>query len=133
MSAARILIVEDEVIAAMAVQMMLAQMGHEVLEPAGDCREALALAEARHPEIALVDITLPGETDGIGTAALLGSRFGTTIIFFTGLDLDVARERVKTVPHAGILIKPIHRVSLVNALDRALRRRRAAVAPPGGG
>jgi CheY-like chemotaxis protein len=123
MTPARILIVEDEVIAAMAIHLTLAQVGHTVLDPAGDGAEALALAEAQPPAVALVDINLPGALDGIGTAALLKRRFGCAIIFFTGLNDGAARERAAAVPHVAILSKPIRRAALMTALALALGER----------
>lgn len=55
----KILLVEDSADARDALQLLLEMEGHEV-SVAADGLEALAAAEAIGPEVALIDIGLPG-------------------------------------------------------------------------
>ena len=56
----RILIVEDQAILGMELEFVLEGAGHRVIGIAVDTRQALGLAEATTPELAVVDINLKG-------------------------------------------------------------------------
>jgi CheY-like chemotaxis protein len=64
-----VLVVDDHHDAADALALLLRQWGHEVLV-AYDGRSALELARARPPDVALLDIVMPG-LDGCALARLL--------------------------------------------------------------
>ena len=64
-----VLIVEDEVLVALVLKVVLEQAGHQVVGPGFSAGEALQLAEAEQPDVALVDIDLRSEIDGIAVAA----------------------------------------------------------------
>jgi PAS domain S-box-containing protein len=55
----RILVIEDNQMAALSIQMFLREVGHEV-DIAHDGREGLASAERLKPEVILCDLALPG-------------------------------------------------------------------------
>lgn len=59
MGGARILVVEDNPLNRRLVQAILVHRGHEVLE-ATTVDEGLAAARARPPDVAVIDIQLPG-------------------------------------------------------------------------
>lgn len=71
MGQAKLLIVEDEFIVAAALQANLEAQGYIVVGQADSGEEALALAAARHPDLALMDIRLKGGMDGVETARRL--------------------------------------------------------------
>ena len=58
----RILVVDDEVLVAMLITDMLETLGHEVVGPAHDLEEGLALAGAGVIDCAILDITLHGRS-----------------------------------------------------------------------
>jgi len=66
-----ILVVEDEPICALSTIAELEHAGHETLGPAATLEEGLELARNRHPTLALVDIDLAHEGDGIELAKQL--------------------------------------------------------------
>jgi DNA-binding response OmpR family regulator len=66
-----ILVVEDEAICALSTIAELEHAGHETLGPAMTLEEALELARSGHPSLALVDINLVHEGDGIELAKQL--------------------------------------------------------------
>ena len=63
MAGSRILIVEDEVLVARDIEQQLRSLGYDPTGIAGTAEEALALASADRPQLALMDIRLP---DGNG-------------------------------------------------------------------
>lgn len=59
--AARLLVVEDEPLVALALEDQLADAGYEVVGPAFSLQEALRLAESEALDGAVLDINLAGE------------------------------------------------------------------------
>jgi two-component system, response regulator PdtaR len=124
-----ILIVADEVFVALTLQVALERAGHQVVGPAFSAGEALQLAEAEPPDIALVDIDLRSEIDGIEVARLLRDRHGTTSLFLTG-QLEAARSAGDIA--ADIILKPYDLGTVVCAIDAVARIRLGspAMRPP---
>ena len=103
----RVLIVEDNLDGAMALLMLVRQMGHQA-EYALSGDAALRTARRLRPDTVFLDIGLPGGIDGYEVARQLRSDFGSTvrIIAITAYGADADRQRAM---EAGIdlhLIKP---------------------------
>ena len=77
----RILVVDDEAVIAMELEKMLLSMGHEVLGRASSGEEAVELARCFKPDVILMDITMPGKTDGIAAAEMIKRKLGISVIF----------------------------------------------------
>jgi len=115
-----ILIVEDEAVVALASAEIVSMMGYTVVGPAESCGEALSLAAEAPPALALVDIRIHGDADGIETARLLRERFGCPIIFVTGQNDPSTRARAEAFGHAYYLRKPYTPDQLAEAIGAAL-------------
>ncbi len=59
-TAARILVVEDEIFIAMEIERALTTDGFEVLGPVGSIEDALQLLHREQPDAAVLDVTLRG-------------------------------------------------------------------------
>ena len=79
----RVLIVEDQALLAIELELILGEAGCDVVGCAMDRAGALALAGARRPELALVDINLLDGMTGPDVAERLATDFGTRVIFLT--------------------------------------------------
>jgi len=66
-----ILIVEDEPIVAWSLAQALREAGHTIVGPTASSAEAIELSARYAPRLALVDITLDGEIEGISLARKL--------------------------------------------------------------
>jgi DNA-binding response OmpR family regulator len=101
-----VLIVEDNEDAREALRIGLALEGHEV-DVAADGDEGLALGVARRPDVAVVDVGLPGR-DGYevarGLRAALGE--GVTLIALTGYGQRDDRRRTREAGFDVHLTKP---------------------------
>jgi DNA-binding response OmpR family regulator len=118
----RVLIVEDEPLIADFMSTVLGQQNVRVIGAATSGLEAVRLAEAERPDIALVDIGLVGAMDGWAVARKLRERFGTRSVFVTG---DHGREvdaRAFAAGAAGCLHKPFRAADLVDMVTQARRR-----------
>ena len=103
---ARLLIVEDDVLLASALQELLRDSGFEVVGTAGSAAAALSLAKDQNPQIALIDICLVGPIDGIELACRLRDEYLIPAIFLSGLADPEARERALMAQPLGFLRKP---------------------------
>lgn len=119
---ARVLIIEDELLVAWSLRDVLSFVGCEVTGIAATVSEALVLAENIKPDVALVDVRLAGQHDGIEGAVLLRKQFGLPVIFLTGEVDREAASRAAEVGPVDYLVKPVHTRQLVEAIRTALGR-----------
>ena len=116
--ALRVLIADDEPLAAERLQLLLARAeGAQLVGTASDGDSAINLNEALHPDVLLLDIAMPG-LDGIGVArALAAQNPSPAVVFVTAFDqFAVAAFEVEAVDY---LMKPGDPNRLQRALDRA--------------
>ena len=114
----RVLIADDEPLAAERLQVLLARAkGASLVGTASDGESAISMAEALSPDVLLLDIAMPG-LDGIDVArALAGQDPSPAVIFVTAFDqFAVAAFEVAAVDY---LMKPVEPERLQRALDRA--------------
>ena len=112
----RILIVEDNDDARDALRMLLELDGH-VVEAAAEGREALDLVRAKDPDVALVDIGLPG-IDGYEVARRIRAVDGKrpTLIALTGYGQPEDRKRATEAGFDSMLVKPVDPTALSGLL-----------------
>jgi 1,2-diacylglycerol 3-beta-glucosyltransferase len=113
-----LLIVEDEILPAMALQAELEDAGYQVMDLTGRHQEALAAARARKPDLALVNIQLEGRDDGIALAWDLKA-LGVPVLFISG---QISRARTSHTVAIGSLPKPYNTADMVRAVDYLLAR-----------
>ena len=114
----RVLIADDEPLAAERLQLLLARAeGAQLVGTSSDGDSAINLTEALTPDVLLLDIAMPG-LDGIGVArALAAQRPSPAVVFVTAFDqFAVAAFEVEAVDY---LMKPVDPARLQRALDRA--------------
>jgi CheY-like chemotaxis protein len=111
-----ILIVEDNTDARDALRVLLELDGHAV-EAAGEGQEALELARAKDPDIALVDIGLPG-IDGYEVARRVRAHHARrpVLIALTGYGQPEDRRRATEAGFDEVLVKPVDPTALTELL-----------------
>jgi two-component system, sensor histidine kinase len=111
-----ILIVEDNADARDALRMLLELDGH-VVEAAAEGVEALEIARAKDPDIALVDIGLPG-IDGYEVARRVRSLDPRRplLIALTGYGQPEDRRRATEAGFDSLLVKPVDPAALTDLL-----------------
>ncbi|HUD50313.1 response regulator [Parvibaculum sp.] len=126
----RILIVEDEVLIAMHLEMMLEDFGHQPCGIATDPQEALALAASEQPDLALMDVRLARGTSGIEAARLLHESIGLRCLFVSGNIDDQMKAAVRACNPLGFAGKPVLPETLRKALAAAEADLHSAPEPP---
>jgi CheY-like chemotaxis protein len=106
MSNAKILIVEDEKIAAKDIQNRLRHFGYEVTAIASTGEEAIRKAVEMKPDLALLDIRLRGGTDGVEVAEQIRERLHIPVVYLTAYADEETLRRAKLTEPFGYLVKP---------------------------
>lgn len=79
----RILVAEDQINVAMDILRRLQRLGYDVLAVVTSGEEAIHKAAETRPDLALVDIELPGEIDGVEAAKKIRGRFEIPAVYLT--------------------------------------------------
>lgn len=125
---AKILIVEDEVIIAMALEDSVHDFGYIVAGRATTGQRAIDLAMETSPDLALIDIRLKGDMDGIEAAERIYGRLKIPVIFLTAYsDEETLSRAIRANPY-GYLIKPIRPRELYTTIETSIYKHRAFVA-----
>lgn len=114
--APRIIVAEDEAVIRMDLVETLREEGYDVVADAADGMAAVEIIQARRPDVALVDIAMPG-LDGIEVTRRVSELTAVVVVTAFG-----QRERVAQARDAGAmayLVKPVGRDDLVPAVEMA--------------
>jgi DNA-binding NarL/FixJ family response regulator len=79
-----VVIVDDHVALRRGMELLLRRAGHHVVGTAGDAESAEALILRRMPDVALVDLALPGRSGAELTRSLLAVEPSLRIVLYTG-------------------------------------------------
>lgn len=115
---ARILIIEDEPIIAMDIEMIVRDLGHDVVAVATTHREAVAEAQKHQPGLVLADIQLADNSSGIEAVQEILTDLHVPVIFITAFP-----ERLLTGDRpepAFLLTKPYQPATLRAAIAQVL-------------
>ncbi|MCI0430504.1 MAG: response regulator [Rhodospirillales bacterium] len=115
----KVLIVEDDVFGALGMADVATLAGYEVIGLARRVSEAVEMATAVHPDIAVFDIRLAGRRDGIEGAGILKEMGGTAVVFITAEADEGALERAEALEPVAFLPKPCPPRDLLSALQVA--------------
>jgi DNA-binding NarL/FixJ family response regulator len=118
----RLIVVDDHAVMRAGVIALLAgDRTIEIVGEAGDGRTALALVARHHPDVALVDLRMPG-LDGVATTTEIVARHPSTrVLILTTYDTDDDIERGVEAGAIGYLLKDTTREQLVDAIHAAAR------------
>jgi len=114
----RVLVVEDNPILALEIGSLVTDMGHVVCGTAANEREALELADAEKPTLALLDVRLADGDNGIEVARVLRQQKALRTIFVTAFDDDLEELGAR---HLGQVVrKPFNPDAVKAAISRAV-------------
>ncbi|MFY0607792.1 MAG: response regulator [Cyclobacteriaceae bacterium] len=118
MSKPSIMLVEDEPLIADDIAEILEKNGYRVVGIADEASDALAMVEEEQPDVALLDINIEGDRDGIQLAAELSIPF----VFLTSYYDQATLERAARVNPSGYIVKPFNESDLLANIGLALRK-----------
>jgi DNA-binding NarL/FixJ family response regulator len=125
----RVLIVDDQELVRQGFSRLLRDVGDiEVVGEAADGAAAVTLALQTKPDVALMDVRMPG-MDGVeATAQIIRDTPSVRVLMLTTFDLDEAVHRALEAGASGFLLKDTPYDQLIHAI-RVVRRGDAVLAP----
>jgi DNA-binding NarL/FixJ family response regulator/DNA-binding PadR family transcriptional regulator len=121
---ARVLVVDDEAIITMQLEEKISSMGHKVVGMASSGEDAIAKAHATKPDIVLMDIVMPGKTNGIAAAKAIHEDLDIPVVFISSYADDKIITEVKNVNPYGYIVKPFNELELKATVELALFRKK---------
>jgi len=128
MTAAKVLVVEDERIVALDLKVRLSALGYAVAGTVPSGEQALEKARELLPDIVLMDIHLEGMIDGVDAARSLHESLRIPVIFLTAYSEDSTLQRAQDTLPFGFLVKPVDERALHASIQMALARHAAETA-----
>ncbi|NND94604.1 MAG: response regulator transcription factor [Flavobacteriales bacterium] len=120
MEKVEVLIVEDEPLVAEDIAGHLESLDFTVSAIAHSGEEALEFLSDNEPDVALLDITLAGDIDGIEVAHYINKNNRIPFIFLTSHADRGTIEMVKETRPGGYLVKPFDENDLLTSIEMAL-------------
>lgn len=117
----RILIVEDEFITIETLTSVLKEMNYSISGDAMSAKEAIEILEKGETDLAILDINIKGDKDGIWLAGQIQEKYKIPFIFLSAFgDESTVHRAIETEPH-GYLVKPFNKVDIFTAIEVALK------------
>jgi response regulator NasT len=119
--AVRVVIAEDEAIIRLDLKEILEEEGYEVVGETGRGDEAVELVRRHHPDLAILDIKMPG-MDGLTAAkAITGERLAAVLILTAFSQRDLI-DQARDAGALAYMVKPFQKSELLPAIEIALGR-----------
>lgn len=119
----RILIVEDNSLIAYDIKEKAESMGHSIVGTAATAEMAIDLIDKHEIDLAILDINLKGEKDGVEVAKVLEEK-GTPFIYLTGYYDQATLDKVKHTRFSAFITKPYSEVDLKLNIELAYYKRK---------
>ena len=119
--AKRVVIAEDEAIIRLELKEILESEGYDIVGETGRGDEAVELVTATTPDLAILDIKMPG-IDGIEAARRITADHKVPVLILTAFSQRNLIEEARDAGVAAYLVKPFQRGELIPAIEVALAR-----------
>ena len=117
----KVVIAEDEAIVRLDLKEILEEEGYEVVGETGRGDEAVKLVRDHEPDLAILDIKMPG-MDGLAAAREISNEQRAAVLILTAFSQRNLIEEARDAGALAYLIKPFQRSELVPAIEVALGR-----------
>ena len=118
---ARVVIAEDEAIVRLDLKEILEAEGYEVVGETGRGDEAVELVARHDPDLAILDVKMPG-LDGIEAARRITADRKVAVLILTAFSQRNLIEDARDAGVSAYLVKPFQRSELVPAIEVTLAR-----------
>ena len=117
----RVVIAEDEAIIRLDLKETLQEEGYEVVGETGRGDEAVDLVRTHEPDIAILDIKMPG-LDGLSAAREIAADRTAAVLILTAFSQRDLIEQARDAGALAYLVKPFQRSELIPAIEVAIGR-----------
>ena len=119
--AVRVVVAEDEAIIRLDLKEILEEEGYEVVGETGRGDEAVQLVRDLDPDLAILDIKMPG-MDGLAAAREIAGERRAAVLILTAFSQRDLIEQARDSGALAYLVKPFQKSELVPAIEVALGR-----------
>jgi AmiR/NasT family two-component response regulator len=119
--AVRVVIAEDEAIIRLDLKEILEEEGYEVVGETGRGDEAVELVRTHHPDLAILDIKMPG-MDGLTAAKAISSERLAAVLILTAFSQRDLIDQARDAGALAYMVKPFQKSELLPAIEIALGR-----------
>ena len=117
-----ILVTEDESIVRKDIERCLGNLGYNVVASADNGEDAISMAMKHKPDLALMDIMIKGDMNGIAAAEEIKRNIDIPVVFLTAYaDENTLNDAKLAEPH-GYILKPFKDVDIQTAVEMALHK-----------
>jgi response regulator NasT len=117
----RVVIAEDEAIIRLDLKETLQEEGYDVVGETGRGDEAVDLVRRLMPDLAILDIKMPG-LDGLSAAKEISEERTAAVLILTAFSQRDLIERARDAGALAYLVKPFQKSELIPAVEVALGR-----------
>ena len=117
----RVVIAEDEAIIRLDLRETLEEEGYEVVGEAGRGDTAVQLIRELRPDLAILDIKMPG-MDGLTAARHIAGERRAAVLILTAFSQRDLIEQARDAGALAYLVKPFQKSELIPAVEVALGR-----------
>jgi response regulator NasT len=117
----RVVIAEDEAIIRLDLKETLEEEGYEVVGETGRGDEAVAMVKDTSPDLAILDIKMPG-MDGLTAAREIAGDKAAAVLILTAFSQRDLIEQARDAGALAYLVKPFQKSELLPAIEVALGR-----------
>ena len=119
----RVVVAEDEAIIRLDLKETLEEEGYEVVGETGRGDEAVALVRDLKPDLAILDVRMPG-MDGLSAAREITADRLAAVLVLTAYSQRNLIEEARDAGALAYVVKPFQRSELIPAIEVALGRHR---------
>ena len=117
----RVVIAEDEAIIRLDLKETLEEEGYEVVGETGRGDDAVELVRALQPDLAILDIKMPG-MDGLEAARIVSDERICGVLILTAFSQREVVEQARDAGALAYLVKPFQKSDLIPAIEVAIGR-----------
>lgn len=116
----KLLIVENEITLAEDIALRLTEAGYLITGIAANVDDALDILQNKRVDVAILDIFLQGEKDGVDLAEIINERFKIPFLFLSSYANKPLVERARKVKPFAYMLKPFNDRQIQVAIEMAL-------------
>jgi response regulator NasT len=117
----RVVLAEDEAIIRLDLKEILEEEGYEVVGETGRGDQAVELVREKRPDLAILDIKMPG-MDGLSAARAMAAEKLCAVLILTAFSQHDLVEQARDAGALAYLVKPFQKSDLIPAIEMALGR-----------
>lgn len=117
----RVVVAEDEAIIRLDLTEILEEEGYNVVGQTGRGDDAIDLVRSLKPDLAILDIKMPG-MDGLTAARTIAGERLSAVLILTAFSQHDLVEQAREAGALAYLVKPFQKSDLIPAIEMALGR-----------